>query len=392
MAEFQLGVAGVVILIVGIIVLFALFMASRYMKFTTNQYVIHFRNGKILSQGRGGKIIKMPLVDEIVVIPTTTRKTILDSNEKILSREYQDMGISAILYWRVSEPAVAFNAVVWDSRSEDYVERVLSTATGAIIRTTCASLPVETILCDRTEIIKMISDQLLNLTKDWGIIIESLEIVEARVLDAGLKDNMEAVKKIAEQERARLASANAKEIYRLREIDVTRQAELAQKEMAIQLQKRELIRIEIEAEAYQKATLIRAKADAEAIKMKALAEKEAEAIGIRLKMAAEAEGFQKQVDAMNSADQNFMAIKLIEKLPEIYKHISPEHMIVMGEGNEGFNSILQSILPLMEILPAFTSRLKNATSTPDKSRKNQPKSKAMAPSSENVTPPVQSSS
>jgi regulator of protease activity HflC (stomatin/prohibitin superfamily) len=392
MAEIQLGIVGVVILIVGIIVLLALFMASRYVKFTTNQYVIHFRNGKILSQGRGGKIIKMPLVDEIVVIPTTTRKTILDSNEKILSREYQDMGISAILYWRVSEPAVAFNAVVWDPRSEDYVERVLSTATGAIIRTTCASLPVETILCDRTEIIKMISDQLLNLTKDWGIIIESLEIVEARVLDAGLKDNMEAVKKIAEQERARLAAANAKEIYRLREIDVSRQAELALKEMAIQLQKQELIRVEIEAEAYQKATLIRAKADAEAIKMKALAEKEAEAIGIRLKMTAEAEGFQKQVDAMNSADQNFMAIKLIEKLPEIYKHISPEHMIVMGEGNEGFNSILKSILPLMEILPAFTSRLKNAIPTPDTTMKTQPESQATAPSSENVTKPVQSSS
>ena len=125
--------------------------------------------------------------------------------------------------------------------------------------------------------------------------------------------------------------------------------------------------------------------------MKALAEKEAEAIGIRLKMSAEAEGFQKQVDAMNSADENFMAIKLIEKLPEIYKHISPEHMIVMGEGNEGFNSILQSILPLMEILPAFTSRIQNAIPTSKKTKKKQSKSHAMAPS-ENGADPDQSSS
>jgi len=177
-AEFSLGVAGVVIIIVLSIVLVAVFFASRYRKFKTNEYVIHLRNGKVASAGRGGKIIKLPLIDEIVVIPTTTRKTLLNSSDKILSREFQDVKISAILYWRVSEPEISFNAVVWDARSPDYVERVLSSATEAIIRTTCASLTVETIICDRTEIIKTITDQLLNLTKDWGIVIESLEIIE----------------------------------------------------------------------------------------------------------------------------------------------------------------------------------------------------------------------
>jgi len=168
---------------------------------------------------------------------------------------------------------------------------------------------------------------------------------------------MEAVKKIQEQQRARLANADAKELYRLREIDVSRQSELAEKEMAIQIQQKELIRAEIEAEAYKKATLIRAEADADAIKLKILAEKEAEAIGIRLKMTAEAEGFQKQVDAINSGDQNFLTMKLIEQMPEIYKNISPDKMIVMGEGNKGFNSILESILPLMQILPEFNKQI-----------------------------------
>ncbi len=361
MAEFSLGIVGIVIIIVVTIVLIALFFANRYRKFKTNEYVIFLRGGKVKSAGRGGHVIKLPLIDEIIVIPTTTRKTLLNSSDKILSREFQDVKISAILYWRVSEPEISFNAVVWDARSPDYVEKVLSTATEAIIRTTCASLTVETIICDRTEIIKTISDQLLNLTKDWGIVIESLEIIEVQVLDKDLKDNMEAVKKIQEQQRARLANADAKELYRLREIDVSRQAELAQKEMAIQIQQKELIRVEIEAEAYKKATLIRAEADAKAIKMKTLAGKEAEATGIRLKMTAEAEGFQKQVDAINSCDQNFISLKLIEKMPEIYKNISPDKMIVMGEGNKSFNSILGSILPLMQVLPEFNSQIKDLT-------------------------------
>ncbi|MHA1561948.1 MAG: SPFH domain-containing protein, partial [Promethearchaeota archaeon] len=348
-------------IIVVTIVLIALFFASRYRKFKTNEYVIFLRGGKVKSAGRGGHVIKLPLIDEIIVIPTTTRKTLLNSSDKILSREFQDVKISAILYWRVSEPEISFNAVVWDARSPDYVERVLSTATEAIIRTTCASLTVETIICDRTEIIKTISDQLLNLTKDWGIVIESLEIIEVQVLDKDLKDNMEAVKKIQEQQRARLANADAKELYRLREIDVSRQAELAQKEMAIQVQRQELTRVELEAEAYKKATLIRADADAKAIKMKILAKKEAEATGIRLKMTAEAEGFQKQVDAINSGDQNFISLKLIEKMPEIYKNISPDKMIVMGEGNKSWNSILGSIIPLMQVLPEFNNQIKNVS-------------------------------
>ncbi|MHA1510610.1 MAG: SPFH domain-containing protein [Promethearchaeota archaeon] len=361
MAEFSLGIVGIVIIIVVTIVLIALFFASRYRKFKTNEYVIFLRGGKVKSAGRGGHVIKLPLIDEIIVIPTTTRKTLLNSSDKILSREFQDVKISAILYWRVSEPEISFNAVVWDARSPDYVERVLSTATEAIIRTTCASLTVETIICDRTEIIKTISDQLLNLTKDWGIVIESLEIIEVQVLDKDLKDNMEAVKKIQEQQRARLANADAKELYRLREIDVSRQAELAQKEMAIQVQRQELTRVELEAEAYKKATLIRADADAKAIKMKILAKKEAEATGIRLKMTAEAEGFQKQVDAINSGDQNFISLKLIEKMPEIYKNISPDKMIVMGEGNKSWNSILGSIIPLMQVLPEFNNQIKNVS-------------------------------
>ncbi len=369
MAEFSLGIVGIVILIVVTIVLIALFFASRYRKFKTNEYVIFLRGGKVKSAGRGGHVIKLPLIDEIIVIPTTTRKTLLNSSDKILSREFQDVKISAILYWRVSEPEISFNAVVWDARSPDYVERVLSTATEAIIRTTCASLSVETIICDRTEIIKTISDQLLNLTKDWGIVIESLEIIEVQVLDKDLKDNMEAVKKIQEQQRARLADADAKELYRLREIDVSRQAQVAEKKLAIEVQEQEMTRLRIEAEAYRKSIIIKAEADAEAIRLKKMAEYEAEAEGIRKKLLAQAEGFKKQVEAINSADENFIALKLIEKMPEIYKNIAPEKMIVMGEGNQSWNSILGSIIPLMQVLPELNAQIK------DSSKKSMDKSK-----------------
>ncbi|MHA1520443.1 MAG: SPFH domain-containing protein [Promethearchaeota archaeon] len=379
MAEFQLGPAGIVLLIVLTIVFIALFFASRYRKFKTNEYVIHLRNGKVHSSGRGGKIIKLPLIDEIIVIPTTTRKTLLDSSEKILSREYQDVKISAILYWRVSNPQTAFNAVDWNRNSPDYVERILSTATEAIIRTTCASLEIEKIICDRTEIIKLITDQLLNLTQDWGIVIESLEIIEVQVLDRDLKDNMEAIKKIEENRKAKLSQANAIEEFRIREIEVKKKTDLASKVADILVQREEMTRLEIEAEAYRKAKIIRAQADAEAIKLKNLAEFEAEAEGIRQKMTAEAEGLQKQVDAIAKSDPSFITLKLLEKLPEIYSHLSPEKMIVVGEGNQGFNSLISSVIPMLELLPQFKQTVRDAKNPEPKSTENSNNSKSMAP-------------
>lgn len=418
MAEFNLQVAGIVWVLILTLVFLAMFFASRYYKFKTNEYVIHLRSGKVKSAGRGGSVIKLPLVDEIVVIPTTTRKTLLNAQEKIISREFQNVKITAILYWRVSDPEVAFNAVSWNPRSEDYIEEVLKTATEAIIRTTCASLEVEKILRERIEIIKMITDQLLKLTKDWGIIIESLEIIEAMVLDQDLKANMETVKKIGEQQKARLATANAQEIYRLREVEVSKsvgiaeiqqeqQIELNRKEKDIRVVEQERKRIEIAADTARIQKVIEAQADAESNKVQKIADAEAEAErtrrsmqaqadgkrvqleanaqgmkaqflaeadgirqkalaeaeGIRAKGLAEAEALRKKVEAMASVDENYLANKFIETLPAVFANLKPEKMIVVGQGNDGFNSMVSSIVPFMELLPMISTKLKKGLET-----------------------------
>lgn len=366
---FDISLTSIGLLILFTFVVIMVFMASRYHKFKTNEYVIHLRNGKVKSAGLGGKIIKLPLLDDIIVIPTTTRKTILNASEKVLSKEYQDLRIVGILYWKVSNPTVAYNAVVWDPRSSDYVEKVLSTASEAIIRTTAASLEIEKIIRERASIIKIVSDQLYNLTKDWGIVIESLEIVEVEVLDANLKRNMEAVKKVAEEQKARMAAANSKEVYRLRELEVEKMVGVAQEqtnlEIMLQAKKKEISvqteekkKMEIDAEAYKTAEILKAQGDAEALRLQKQVKFEAEAEAIRLKMAAQAEGLQKQVDALSSGDERFMAVKLVEILPQIFENINPDKMIVMGEGKSAFNSLANSILPFMELIPSFVQGMK----------------------------------
>jgi regulator of protease activity HflC (stomatin/prohibitin superfamily) len=363
MAEFDLTVVTVVWVAVLTLVLIVCFYITHYHKFKTNEYVIHLRHGKVKTAGLGGSVVLWPLIDEIIRIPTTTRKTLLDARENILSQEYQDMKIVAILYWKVSNPTQAYSAVVWDPKSPDFVENVLRTAAEAIIRTTCASLPIEKIIRERIEIIKQVSDQLLALTKDWGIIIESLEIIEVTVLDADLKKNMEAVKKIAEEQKARLAAADAQEIYRLRELDVEQkvgvaneqtkmQVVLKKKGREIQEQEKEKERNLIEADMKKQAAILEAEGQAEGIRLKKFAEYKAEADGTLQRMSAQAEGIKKQVDALSNADKNFLILKLLEGMPQVFQNVKPDKMLIMGDNP--FGSLAKSVAPFLEILPEFS--------------------------------------
>ena len=146
MSELNPLIIGSIVGAVVIFIIFIIFYAARFNKFKTNEYVIHFRRGKVKRAGTGGTAWLMPLLDEIVVIPTTVQQTLLEADEQVVSHEYQDVAITAYLYWRVTDPKIAYEKVSWIKSDADFIEKTLKNATEAIIRTTCASLPIEQIL------------------------------------------------------------------------------------------------------------------------------------------------------------------------------------------------------------------------------------------------------
>ncbi|MHA1206541.1 MAG: SPFH domain-containing protein [Candidatus Hodarchaeales archaeon] len=129
---------GIVLLSV-IVVLFIIFFVSRYRKYKTNEYVIHFRRGKVKRAGTGGTVVLWPVFDEVVVIPTTVQQTLLEAREKVVSYEYQDVALTAFVFWRVTNPEISYSKVSWNPNRSDYVEKAIKNATEAIIRTTCAN-------------------------------------------------------------------------------------------------------------------------------------------------------------------------------------------------------------------------------------------------------------
>ena len=356
---------------IGIIIfLFVIFLAARYRKFKTNQFVIHLRNGKVKHSGLGGSIFLLPLIDEYIVIPTTSIQTVVEAHEQVVSNEYQNIEIEGLLIWKVIDPEKAFSAVSWNVRDDNYVEKILKGATEAIIRTTCANMPIEKIIRERREIIDPIEKDLHELTADWGIVIESLEILEVIIGEPELKKNMEATKQAEEFRKARIAKADAERESRMRELEVKnevgiqeqfveREIELRRKDKEIAIAEQERERKIIEADGDRQKRIIEADASAQQIKRNLIAQAEGEAESIKLQMLAQAEGFQEQVKAMSTADERFLAVQLTNILPEIFKNLKPDKMFIMGDGNEAFSSLSRAILPFLQLLPEYSDKIKD---------------------------------
>jgi flotillin len=368
--EIYTWITWLVVIIIIVAFLFLIFMATRYRKFKTNQFVIHLRNGKVKHAGLGGSLWLLPLIDEYLVIPTTSIQTTLEAHEQVVSMEYQNISIVGMLIWKVIDPEKAFSAVSWVPRDDNYVEKILKNAAEAIIRTTCANMPIEKIIRERREIINIVSKEIHELTADWGVVIESIEIREVNILEPELKKNMEAVKKAIEARKARIAKAEAERESRLRELEVQnevgiqsqqveKEIELRRKDKEIAIAEQERERKKIEADGDRQKKIIEVDADAQQIKRKLIAQAEGEAENIKQQMLAQAEGFKKQVEAMGSADERFLAVQLTNILPEIFKHLSPDKMFIMGNGNETFSSLSKAIMPFLQLLPEYSDKIKD---------------------------------
>ncbi|MFW9993443.1 MAG: SPFH domain-containing protein [Candidatus Odinarchaeota archaeon] len=371
----------IAIVVIGILfIMLLLFVVSRYRKYRPNEYVIHLRYGKVRSAGTGGSLYLLPLFDEIVVIPTTVQQTLLEARERVVSHEYQDVSLTAFIYWRVNKPDVAYNKVSWNPTASDYVEKIIKNAAESIIRTTCANMAIEDIIREREQILKNVSAELHSLMSDWGMTVESVEIRDVEVLDPSLKANLEAIKKIAEEQKAKLRTAEMAEITKLRELEVENRTgtadqevklniEAKAKERQIRIQQLEQERAIVAAETERKQIQIQAEAErfrrvkqeidvevermtrqAEAKKIALLAEAEGEAGKIRQRLLAEAEGLLEQAKSLSTADEKLIQLKTVEILPEVFSKIKVDRVMAIGEGGDAFKSIAQIALPFLQMV------------------------------------------
>ncbi|HMF32300.1 MAG TPA: SPFH domain-containing protein [Candidatus Lokiarchaeia archaeon] len=180
--QIDIEILSVITVQIIIVLIFLIFLTSRYRKFSINQFVIHLRAGKVKSAGLGGRLFLMPLIDSYVILPSSVRQTMLDVRVNARSEEKLSLNIIAFVLWKVVHPVVAYTAVSWDPNSSDYVETVIKNTAESVLRTTCANMTVDQILVNHDEIINQISNTLQDLTANWGVSIDSIRIKEINLL------------------------------------------------------------------------------------------------------------------------------------------------------------------------------------------------------------------
>lgn len=346
----QLGVLGPysvwIVTITVLFFFFLLFLLTRYRKFKTNEFVIFLRNGKVKRAGLGGRIFLLPLIDEVIVVPTTIQQTGLEAKEKVVSREYQNIAVTGFIFWQVTEPSAAFTSVSWDRRSSDYVENVIKNAAESIIRTTCANMALEEIIRERSKIIDAVISELHDLMANWGVTAHSVEIRDVEVLDPELKGNMEAVKKAAEEQKAKLRNAEMREITRMRDLDVLEKTGVEEQRIQLEIQSKAKER-EVKVQELERQR-VEVEASAERNRLRLIAE--GEAAKIKQDLVAEAEGVLQQIMALRESDERLFQLKLIEAIPTIFKELPVDKMYVIGDSNSAFGSIAGAVLPFIQVL------------------------------------------
>jgi len=316
---------------------------SRYRKFTTNYYVIHFRRGRVKSAGLGGAFFLLPIIDEFVVIPTTAQKVDIDA-ERVISRENQEVIIKGFLVWRVVDPAKTFSSIEWTK-----ISVTLKDIAESVIRTTCANMSLIDILRERQKIVNAITSELDAIVADWGIKIETVEIREVDVVNRELLKNLQAEMFWTKWKEAGALEQTSKREVGILEKEREKLVGLKEKEKDLALAEKDIEIAQKKAEAEKVAKIIQAEAEKEARLRIATAEAEAEYIKL-LKKAKGLEELNKVIT------DRLIAYEIAQKLPEAIEGLKDmfQNAVFIGSADKLGDALGGMVGVLYDVLRRWT--------------------------------------
>lgn len=227
-----------------------------------SEYLVHVRGGQVLpaTSGQGATCFKRP-GDAVAVVPTSLQRLAFRADQ--VTREKVGVEVAGLAVYRIAEPLLAYR--VLDFAAPEAARRELDqTLTGMFVgavRRLVATLTVEECLTRRKS---ALGEELLreiapivggagrpsdSTTRGWGIVIDTLEIQEVRVLSEHVFGALQAPYRAALDRAAREARAEAEQAVATREARArreTREAEL-EAEAAVRDRQVELERRHAEA-------------------------------------------------------------------------------------------------------------------------------------------------
>lgn len=204
-----------------------------------SEFLVHCRRGRVLgSSGQGATCFKWPW-DSVAVVPTSFQKVAFVADQITLERV--GVGISGLAVYRIAEPQLAFRVLnfSYPERAQQKLEETLTDMLMGATRRLVANLTVDECLQKRKH---ALADELLReiapvlggtgrasdaTDRGWGVVLDTVEIQEVRILSGKVFDAMQAPFRSALDRQSREARAEANKRSALAEASARREVDEA---------------------------------------------------------------------------------------------------------------------------------------------------------------------
>jgi flotillin len=203
-----------------------------------SEFLVHMRRGKLMpSSGQGASCFKWP-GDSVAIVPTTIQKLRFTADQ--VTSEKVGVEVTGLAVYRIAEPMIAFRMLNFSfpERAQEKLEEMLVEMFVGAARRLVANLAVEECLVRRKE---GIAQELMreiapvvsgagrledDTDKGWGVVIDTIEIQDVRVLSSAVFSNMQARFRQEQEQKAREAALQTERAIKQVEAEASRTIEL----------------------------------------------------------------------------------------------------------------------------------------------------------------------
>lgn len=205
-----------------------------------SEFLIHMRGGRMLnnSSGQGASCFKWPW-DSVAIVPTTVQKLRFTADQ--VTNEKVGVSVTGLAVYRIADPVIAFRMLNFSfpERASEKLEQMLTEMFVGAARRLVANLSVEQCLTKRkegiaAELMREIAPVVSGsgrpddrTIKGWGVVIDTIEIQDVRILSQAVFTNMQARYRQDQERQAREAELSTDRAVKHSQTEAERQVALA---------------------------------------------------------------------------------------------------------------------------------------------------------------------
>ncbi len=203
-----------------------------------SEFLIRMRGGTVVTSGQGASCFKWPW-DSVAIIPTTVQRLQFTADQ--ITSEKVGVQVTGLAVYRIAEPMIAFRMLNFSfpERAQEKLEEMLVEMFVGAVRRLVANLSVEQCLTRRkeglaSELMREIAPVVSGIgrpddrtQKGWGVVIDTIEIQDVRVLSGAVFANMQARFRQEQERLAREAVLAKERAVKLNEAEAQRLIELS---------------------------------------------------------------------------------------------------------------------------------------------------------------------